>query len=357
MPNDLEKAKSYAELIRYSGDTKHDGSLGNLSPGRQVRDALYKSGLLITKHITPSLDCSLRRVFDCLELPYQCAEAFVYSSPDIQAECFASSVHECTIRFSSSLINLLSEEELTFVAGHELGHFLLEHGIARGESSTNSVEYFVQQRAQEISADRIGLLACENIQVAIRALMKIISGLGDSHLRFNVGQFISQLSHVQTSAGNDNLIDTHPSIIVRSRSLLWFSMGDTLTKFPDGLPREDIDVLDKRVSTELHKYVDSSAKAVIEQSKKNLAMWLAAGYCFEDGRFDKKEQKAFAEMFNEELLHKMINFISDLNVNEVRDIIHKRIESAKSDLESIIPGAFESECQKIKNSVDAFFSK
>ena len=354
MHSNLEKAKGYAELIRYSGDKKHNGSLGDSSLDYQVRDALYKSGLLITKQVTPLLDRALKKAFNCLELPHDCTVSFVYSSPDIQAECFAGSVHECTIRFSSSLINLLNEEELAFVAGHELGHFLLEHSIARNESFTRSIENFVQQRAQEISADRIGLLACKDVKVAIKALMKIISGLGDEYLKFNVGQFISQLSRVKTASDDGELVSTHPSIIVRSRALLWFAMGDTISKFPNDLSRKDIDALDEKVSAELHRYVDSSAKQVIEESKKNLSMWLAAAHCFKDGKFERSEQKIFAEMFGEDLLKKMINFISGLNVNEVHNVIRGKIESAQDEMKRIIPNSFDEEFLKIKKSIEIF---
>ena len=51
----------------------------------------------------------------------------------------------------------------------------------------------MQERAQELSVDRVGLIACGSVDIAIRALMKTVSGLSSEHLRFDVGTFISQL--------------------------------------------------------------------------------------------------------------------------------------------------------------------
>src|SRR5687768_6615234 len=82
------------------------------------------------------------------------------------------------VRFSSTLVDILDEEEFCFVVGHELGHFLLRH-TAGLHGSTESLELFMLQRAQEISADRLGMVACGSLDVAIKALKKTISGLNN----------------------------------------------------------------------------------------------------------------------------------------------------------------------------------
>ena len=110
-----------------------------------LRDAFYKTGLLITDQTTPSLSRSFDAVCDRLCLPRDSVEAFVYFSPEIQAECFSGSLDECAVRFSSALVNLLDETEFTFVAGHELGHFLLGHSGVQSEESS-SIEHFMQLR-------------------------------------------------------------------------------------------------------------------------------------------------------------------------------------------------------------------
>ena len=46
------------------------------------------------------------------------------------------------------------------------------------------------KRAQEISVDRIGLIACGNIRLASNALLKTVSGLGHKYIKFNINQYI-----------------------------------------------------------------------------------------------------------------------------------------------------------------------
>ena len=134
----------------------------------------------------------------------------------------------------------------------------------------------MQQRAQEVSVDRVGLVACGSLDIAIRALMKTASGLSSDHLRFDVGTFISQLSKSAKPAGHGDHTASHPSILVRCRALLWFSLNDFFTTHKGTFPQGQLDVLDLRIQNDLRTYVDGPARKQIEESKNDLAMWMAA---------------------------------------------------------------------------------
>ena len=62
---------------------------------------------------------------------------------------------------------------------HELGHFLLSHTI---ENIISSKETLIALRAKEISVDRIGLWACRDIKIAIRTIIKTLSGLPENSI-------------------------------------------------------------------------------------------------------------------------------------------------------------------------------
>ena len=326
MQASLEAARREAERLRYAEDRVHHHSYGDQDRIRRVRDAFYRSGLLISPQSTPALSQAFDSVCERLKLPRDHVDAFIHASADIQAECFVGSSEQCMIRFSSALVNLLDEEEFTFVAGHELGHFLLGHG-AVAEDPGETLEYFMQSRAQEISVDRVGLVACGNLAVSIRAMMKTISGLEHRHLRFDVGQFISQLSRLSQERADHEMWNSHPSMLVRSRALLWFSMDNDLDGYPESIDPEHVAKLDERVRQDFLRYVDGPAHEKIEQCKRNLAMWLAAREIVKDGRFEKSEQDAFREMFGEELLGKLVSFLSDLNSDEVEDAVYERVRN------------------------------
>ena len=82
----------------------------------------------------------------------------------------------CIITLTSAVINLLEFNEIKFILGHELGHFLLSHNIEEN-INLESQEGYIKKRAQEISVDRIGLLACKDINIATKAIKP------DKHLK------------------------------------------------------------------------------------------------------------------------------------------------------------------------------
>ena len=356
MPTSIEEARKNAECVRFTSDRSHHHSYGESSRATHVRDAFYKTGLVISDQTTPDIARKFSFVCDRLGLPKRAIEAFIFASPEIQAECFSSSLEQCTVRFSSTLINLLDDDEFSFVAGHEIGHFLLGHGVG-SVGSDRSVEHFMQLRSQEISVDRLGLIACSDLQIAVRALIKTVSGLDNHHLRFNASKFISQLSNLSDPARGEGLGSTHPSMLIRCRALLWFSMDNDFREYPESIDRQRIDALDNRVMSDLSKYVDGPAEKRIEGSKENLAIWLAASLMVEDGRFERREQEIFRTLFGDEILNKLIRFVSSIDATEVRDAIFERLKASREELEGVIPDSFEASYQEISTRINSKFRR
>ena len=94
------------------------------------------------------------------------------------------------IVLKSGAIDLLTDEELRFVAGHEFGHIksghVIYHQMANMFNEAMSIlplvgnlaeplKYMLMywNRMSEFTADRAGLLACQDIDVAIQAIVKM----------------------------------------------------------------------------------------------------------------------------------------------------------------------------------------
>lgn len=347
----LKEAQRLAEKIRFSGDTIKVESTEIVLRSERLRGMALSSGVKLSKELTPLLYESLEAACKRLLIPVDTVDAFVYASPEIQAECYSGNEKSCIIRFTSALIELMDPREFEFVVGHELGHFLLRHGRARVEHNLPSIEYFIQQRAQEISVDRVGLIACDSLNVAIKALMKMVSGVGGRYLRFDVGTFLTQLRGALDGGKLDAIEATHPSTLIRCRALLWFSLTEFFNHGPQTGVSDSIVIIDQKLQNDLDRYVDGPAKARISAAKENLAMWLRVRDVVAMGIFTKLEQSKFAKRFGRDSLSSLLNFFETIPQNEVEAEVSKRLSEAKEDLAFLIPISFESEYQKLIENV------
>lgn len=352
MPSDqLKTAIVHVEKLRYGGDRfkrKTDGDIYAIS---STRRRVYQSGLKISPSVTPKLENTISRICDTLFIPRQSIEAFVYASPEISAQCVAGHISSCILVFSSSLINLLSEAELEFVVGHEIGHFLFGHGVWNLENSNDNVEYFVQQRSQEISADRVGLEACGSLDTAIRALIKTLSGLDEEHLRFDVGEFVAQIRHAPDKINSEEFYSSHPSIFVRTRALLWFSSVNR-TERSEKHYKQEIKKIDAQIEHDFVKYVDGPTRALIAEIRENLAIWLFVARIVGDGIFDKSEQNAVIELFGESVLSRLKQFLANVPILEVQSLVSDRVNSIKEQLKKTIPSDFDRVYQEVNDQIN-----
>ena len=350
---DLSSAQSLANKVRYTGDKSVGSSIENRSPTDQAQDQLLREGLYISDFVTPNLAKGLQQVCIRLNVPRECLSAFVYSSSEFQASCIATDLTKCVIRFSSQLIDLLGEDEFEFVCGHELGHFLLGHGLLSPENSGNSLEYFIQQRSHEISADRIGLLACGSLETAIRAMMKTISGLSDEHLRFDVSAFIGQIRKTGETQHFYYDYTSHPSLVIRCRALLWFSMSEKFFEAKGETGGEPHEKIEDLIQAELDKYINEGAKQRIEDARIVAKVWLSACASIRNGALDKKDQEIIGRLVGDDKLEKLKNLYEGCSPQEVVNLTREKLINSFSQFEHLAPVEFQNSitalCGKIGN--------
>jgi hypothetical protein len=198
----------------------------------------------------------------------------------------------------------------------------------------------MQQRAQEISVDRIGLLAACDLNASIRALMKISTGLDARYLKFDTSQFISQIKKVSTLELSRSLNSSHPSMMIRCKALLWFSLGIGKIRFPFEVSEHDIESIDERVQNDLIKFVDAPAKEQIKILAKEVKMWSAALLIMEDHKFDKTEQTMFRDLFGEDSLKKILGFLRIHRKDTIKSALNERLKNCSSRLRELSPQAF-----------------
>ncbi|MDD0854275.1 M48 family metallopeptidase [Halobacteriovorax sp. GB3] len=325
MPHRLTEARNLANALRFCKDAQSNSMKNySLRDFDNIKNVLYKTGMEITEVSTLYLGKCISDIKTLLKIPQESVKTFVYSSPEIQAECFLGSENECILRLTSGIVNLLSIEELKFVIGHEIGHFLLGH------SGVFEPEQYWQSQSQEISADRVGLLCAGSLDVAFRALLKTTSGLDERHLTFNVSEFISQMKKFLEVANIKNNQSTHPSMVLRSRALIWFSASDFFLNYPEDHRRFDVKSVDSKVMNDFDKEIRIVEELEKQNVKNDLHFWTIAEYIFNLGKFTKESQKTVEKVLSTERMNKLKSLLSNFSPDEIKNEIQKNSESIET---------------------------
>lgn len=325
--------RSWVEAVRYAGDRPAIGDMAEVDTAELIGH-MVQSELAITESVTPVLARCLRRSADRLGVPSSAYAGFVYPAPVPQASCFVVSPERCLLRFSSALIELLEPEEFSFVAGHELAHFVYRH--VRVEGDHQDVDLLRQRRAQEISVDRAGMLAADSLESALAAILKLVSGLGSRHLRFDVATFLSQLD-----AATPSLIvagQSHPSLLVRARALLWFSLIDWRASVPSSADMEQLRKLDEKIARDIVRFIDEPVDEILDAMQQELSLWTTVERLVRSGAFTRSQQQVFAERFGQEMLGKVVTFMQEQTPTELLQWANGHLTPCVERVARLVPG-------------------
>ena len=116
------------------------------------------------------------------------------------------SEHPHIVNVNSELFNLMSEDELKFVIGHELGHLInqdtalkrLIHFVYPPQSTqipiTLQYKIHLHDNLAELVADRYGYIACGNLEACVTAFFKMASGLDLEKMQVSIEDLLTNNS-------------------------------------------------------------------------------------------------------------------------------------------------------------------
>ena len=146
----------------------------------------------------------------CKVLDLDPPQLYVQQHPAPNAYTFAMRGKQPFIVIHTSLIDLLTPEEIQAVIAHELGHLKCEHGVyltplniiilaasllpTWGEAIAQTVQAQLLEwlRCAEFTCDRAALLATQNPRVVMSVLMKLAGGSPTLAPQLNLDAFIAQ---------------------------------------------------------------------------------------------------------------------------------------------------------------------
>tara|TARA_B100000029_G_scaffold508371_1_gene595093 strand:- start:1459 stop:2556 length:1098 start_codon:yes stop_codon:yes gene_type:complete len=309
---------SIADSLRYIDDVGGPTDTQVDNTAILLKSSIASNGLKISRKLTPDLHLCLRNVCKKFGLNVNNVEAYVVSDPTVNAWCYRTGKNSCLIVLHSEIINLLNFDEIEFIIGHEIGHFLLDHhlyNIEPNEKNRSSKE-FALQRAQEISADRIGLWACGDLNIAMESIIKMISGLSNTFLRFDINAFLSQVKDEKITYLHLSKT-THPSLFIRARALLRFSISKPFLKLNNKRGGSDLNKIDKLIRKDLKKYISEEVESYDQEVEEQFKFWAAVYFCVKDGDLTKEEQRIISNIFGRTKKNKLVNLVKDRNRKEV----------------------------------------
>lgn len=316
---------SIANSIRYIDDINAEDVQIDNTNSILTRSWIANSGLKVSESLTPDLYKRIENVCKKFNLDVKKVEAYVVSDPNINAWCYRTGKNSCLVVFHSEIINLLDFDEIEFIIGHELGHFLLDHHFnIEPDEKNRSGKEFALQRAQEISADRIGLWACGDLDIAMQAIIKMISGLNDSFLRFDIGAFLNQIKNEKMTYTHLSK-STHPSFVLRAKALLRFSMSKPFLKLQNKRGGSDLDKIDKLIQKDLKKYISQEVESGDREAEIQFRFWSVVYHCVKDGDLSTKEQRIIVNMFGRTKKRKLINLIKNRTRKEVITVAKNKL--------------------------------
>ena len=330
------------EALRFSLDVPSKGTCLPLSSHlRSISLGLTLNELLVSNAIAPVIENAVDAAVRNLGLSRADVDVFVYASPEIQASCLPSSSERCVLRLSSALVSLLGDNELRFVIGHELAHHVFRHSSVTFRNEEVSLEEVVSVKYQEVSADRLGLLACQSLKDAVGALIKTASGLAAPYIRLDVSEYLSSLSRFDDGnlRGNDASITSHPPLMIRCRALLWLfgALGSSLSLV--NLVAEELEEVNKRIEADFSRFVDIQASSHRDRLLESYRLWLAVSEIVSSGSFTKIAQDHFHKAFGSDRLEQIKNFLSGSSRSDALEFCQMRLAEAIHSLQKHFPAS------------------
>ena len=241
----MSQAVHYA-ASRYAGDVRllerieADRTLSDQVPLVHVRERrerarafLLAQGVHVTPQVLPELHAMISDLAESagLEVPI---EAYVIPDRELNA-AMSRGPDRIYLLIHAGALDALDDASLRYLFGHELGHVIHGHVdvVQRELMEDTSIGprrrllLHAWSRAAEISADRVGLLACRDPEAAGRANFRMATALMGRDFGFDAAGFAAQWDRyarevrIQGSDHFEGLL-THPLPSLRMKALLAF---------------------------------------------------------------------------------------------------------------------------------------
>jgi len=329
-----------AERVRYGWDRVEAYGLSPqpeeaVSRRLEIRRRNLAAAVIVTPELFPRVWEVLDRVLSRVS-PGSGIESYIFSSPALQAYSYGMlEGGVLSLGLGSALVERLDSDELAFAVGHELGHCLLGHDAypPPGEAPTplERLNRLALIRAREISADRVGLVACRSATGAFRAMLKLATGLSDSHIRFDVATYLDQSRKLRRlGASASAALSTHPDFTARVRCLLAFEMSQLYYDASGraGRAAYSREELENKVAAELRASEGPVTELLNRQTSREALLWTTLAIMLADGNLSRAEQAFMEHRFGSADAKRVMEFAREATAADMEGRLERSMREA-----------------------------
>jgi len=328
--------KALAELLAdASFSSTVNRLLAELKPHNARKELLTKA-LKLTRGMMPGLYEVTDRCAQTLQLE---AEIEIYVNQDgrFNAACYPPVKEKVLLVVTSALLEKFSQDELAFVLGHELGHYLFEHtrfpvdyileNNGGSLSPLHAMKLYAWIRNAEVTADRVGMVCCRDFDVAANTFFKLSSGITSSSFQFSVKDYLAQLEDLrhevaQQETDPQDWFRTHPFNPMRLKALEVFTRGRPYFSL---IGQSGGELTAEQVADEVAEMMSLMEPTYLQDAtdtgRKARSYLLAAGFLVAaaNGVVEQSEVNALVQIVGQQVSPEEIRQTFSRSVPEVRD--------------------------------------
>jgi len=264
----LERQLNEELYSQFSGDLmKNLMRDAKVEPNKDyLRASLEGHGFKISKKISPGLYKLCMEVQDKLDFK-ETIDYYIINDAEVNAftRYKVEDERNHIVVLNSALVNMMDDDELKFIIGHEIGHLISKYSELYEiiEFVFNNYERIplifknkieLTGRLAELTSDRYGFIASGNLNKCLSNFFKLSSGLDTDRISFDPESYLKEIERTLNDMKRNPFDSSfsHPDNPIRIKALELFSKSDTYKSIGNKKKLKEDKALKKEMEELLH---------------------------------------------------------------------------------------------------------